>query len=43
MTNNKINASEKCNFLSVRVLNIVGKGENAGYHNVFERFLSQGQ
>ena len=25
------------------VENIVGKEENAGYHNVFKRFLSEGQ
>ena len=25
-----------------RVENIVGNGENAGYHNVFKKLLSQG-
>ena len=41
--------SEKLNFVLGRVENIVGKGENAGYHilsfsyNVFKRLISQGR
>ena len=29
-------------FVFDRVENIVGKGENAGYHNVFKRLFTQG-
>ena len=37
---NKIDANEKLKVVFGRVENIVG--ENAGFHNVFKRFLSQG-
>ena len=43
------NVIHKLNFLSAKVENIVGKGENAGYqhfsfsNNVFKRLLSQGR
>ena len=48
----KINVTRKLKFALVRVENIVGKAENAGYlvtsifsfpHNVFKRLLSQGR
>ena len=32
---NKINVTEKLKFVSERVENIVGKGENAGYQHFF--------
>ena len=44
----KVNATEKLNFVLGRVENIVGKGENAAYQHFllflqcFKSFLSQG-
>ena len=37
----KINVTEKLKFVVGMVENVVGKGENAGYHNVFKRLLIQ--
>ena len=37
----RINVNEKLKFCLERVENIVGKGENAGYHNVFKSSLFQ--
>ena len=39
---NKINVTEKLKFVLRREENIVGKGENAGYHNVFKWLLFHG-
>ena len=39
-TDDKINVAQIMISVSDRVENIVGKGENAGYHNVFKRILS---
>ena len=36
---NKINVSEKLKFVSVRLEDILGKGENTGYQNVFKCLL----
>ena len=38
----KKNVYQKLKFVLRRVENIVGKGENAGSHNVFKSCLSQG-
>ena len=38
----KIHVTEKLKLVLERLENIVGKGENAGYHNVFKRLLRQG-
>ena len=35
----KIYVTKKLKFVLGRVENIVGKGENSGYHNVLKRFL----
>ena len=42
VADDKMNVTQKLIFALERVENIVGKGENAGYHNVFKRLLSQG-
>ena len=36
-----INVSEKLKFVFKQIENTVGKGENAGYHNVFKSLLFQ--
>ena len=41
LADDKINVTKKLKFVLGRVENIVGKGENAGYHNVFKSFLIQ--
>ena len=38
----KINLTENLKFVLGRVENIVGKGENAGYHSVFKKNFFQG-
>ena len=38
----KINVTEKLEFVIGRVENSMGKGENAGYHNIFKRLLIPG-
>ena len=37
-----MNVAKMAKFIFDGVENIVGKGENAGYHNGCKRFLSQG-
>ena len=41
-TDDKINVTEKMKFVLERFENIVGKGENAGYHYVFKSLFSLG-
>ena len=41
LKDDKIKVTNKMNFVVGKVENIVGKGENAGYHNVFKRPLCQ--
>ena len=38
---NKLDLDEKLKFALGRVEKIVGKGENAGYYNLFKRLLSK--
>ena len=38
-----INVREKLKFVLGNTENSMGKGENAGSHNVFKRLLSQGR
>ena len=40
---NQINVREQLKFVLGSMENRVGKGENAGYHNVFKRLFSQGR